>query len=151
MLCACSLNDKITYAGHHFSVCCLSPFFLSLFLFPLPSFLDHYHPLLPMADASAIPTDISAITKALAVPEVLSYILITAGKRYLPKFRLVSHSFLQACAPYFFIRIPEHHFCDKRPLSSDHLQIIQSAGRLLRSLSLINDDSTSFDAFATSL
>ncbi|KAK3834894.1 MAG: hypothetical protein JOS17DRAFT_738091 [Linnemannia elongata] len=104
-----------------------------------------------MADATAILTDISAITKALAVPEVLSYILITAGKRYLSKFRLVSHAFLQACAPYFFIRIPEHHFSNRSALSSDQLRIIRRAGCLLRSLSLINDDSASFDAFATSL
>ncbi|KAG0078195.1 hypothetical protein BGZ90_005741 [Linnemannia elongata] len=104
-----------------------------------------------MADATAIPMDISATTKALAVPEVLSYILIAAGKRYLSKFRLVSRSFLQACAPYFFIRIPEHYFGTKHPLSSDQLRIIRIAGRLLRSLSLTNDDSAYFDAFATSL
>ncbi|KAH7052718.1 hypothetical protein BKA57DRAFT_456313 [Linnemannia elongata] len=104
-----------------------------------------------MADTTAIPMDMSATTKALAVPEVLSYILIAAGKRYLSKFRLVSRSFLQACAPYFFIRIPEHYFGTKHPLSSDHLKIIQIAGRLLRSLSLTNDDSAYFDAFATSL
>lgn len=36
-------------------------------------------------------------------------------------------------------------------MSSGHLEIIQDAGRQLRSLSLATDDSASFDAFATSL
>ncbi|KAF9149960.1 hypothetical protein BG015_008222 [Linnemannia schmuckeri] len=104
-----------------------------------------------MSGATAIPTNISATTKALAVPEVLSYVLIAAGKRYLPKFRLVSHSFLQACVPFFFIRIPDHYFYSRRALSSDHLNIIHNAGQLLRSLGLVNEDFASFDAFASSL
>ncbi|KAG0285560.1 hypothetical protein BGZ96_010205 [Linnemannia gamsii] len=102
-----------------------------------------------MADASTLPTDMSSTVNALAVPEILSYILVAPGKRYLPKFRLVSHSFLQACAPFFYIRIPDSY--GRSALSSDHLEIIQDAGRLLRSLSLATDDSASFDAFASSL
>lgn len=78
--------------------------FLLFFTSPL---FRHHFPSLLMSDNTVISVNMSAAARALAVPEILSYILVAAGKRYLPKFRLVSHSFLQACAHFFYIRIPD--------------------------------------------
>ncbi|KAK3833674.1 MAG: hypothetical protein J3R72DRAFT_453042 [Linnemannia gamsii] len=96
-------------------------------------------------------TDISATTNALAVPEILSCIVASAVDiRYLCKFRLVSRSFLQACAPFFFIRISDP-FSYNGTLSEKHQQIIQSAGHLLREVSLSSAESFFFDNVVSSL
>ncbi|KAG0370957.1 hypothetical protein BGX24_001877 [Mortierella sp. AD032] len=96
-------------------------------------------------------TNISATTNALAVPEILSFIVASAVDiRYLCKFRLVSRSFLQACAPFYFIRISDP-FSYNGTLSEKHQQIIQRAGHLLREVSLSSAESFFFDNVASSL
>ncbi|KAF9908853.1 hypothetical protein EC991_009373 [Linnemannia zychae] len=96
-------------------------------------------------------TNKSATASVLALPEILSCIVaFAADPPYLSKFRLVSRSFLQACAPYFFIRISDP-FIYNGTLSESDREIIQDAGHLLKEVSLSSDESFFFDTIATSL
>ncbi|KAF9090557.1 hypothetical protein BGX29_011411 [Mortierella sp. GBA35] len=97
----------------------------------------------------------SATARAQALPGILTLFVTSAGKQFLPTFRLVSRSFLQACAPSFFITIPDPFFHDplfhgKQKLSKEHVDIVQNAGHLLKSLSLGSNDSNYFDVVASS-
>ncbi|KAF9124705.1 hypothetical protein BGW39_007954 [Mortierella sp. 14UC] len=102
-----------------------------------------------MLDAATTVT--SATASALALPEILSSIVASAADiQHLSKFRLVSRSFLQACAPFFFIRITDPFFYNGTFSKSYH-EIIQGAGHLLRKVSLSSKESFFFDAVASSL